>query len=90
MFTELAEKDLSRGEIFGVPAALIVLVIVFGAVLAATMPLVLSVISIVLALALTALIGQVFPVEHLRAQHPHHDGPRGGHRLHAVRHLPLP
>ena len=62
MFTELAEKDLSRGEIFGVPAALIVLVIVFGAVLAATMPLVLSVISIVLALALTALIGQVFPV----------------------------
>ena len=62
MFTELAEKDLSRGEIFGVPAALIVLVIVFGAVLAATMPLVLSVISIILALALTALIGQVFPV----------------------------
>jgi RND superfamily putative drug exporter len=62
MFTELAEKDLSRGEIFGVPAALIVLVIVFGAVLAATMPLVLSVISIVLALAVTALIGQVFPV----------------------------
>ena len=62
MFTQLAEKDLSRGEIFGVPAALIVLVIVFGAVLAATMPLALSVISIVLALALTALIGQVFPV----------------------------
>ena len=61
MFTELAEKDLSRGEIFGVPAALIVLVIVFGAVLAATMPLVLSVISIVLALALTALIGQIYP-----------------------------
>ena len=61
MFTELAEKDLARGEIFGVPAALIVLVIVFGAVLAATMPLVLSVISIVLALALTALIGQVYP-----------------------------
>jgi len=61
MFTELAESDLQRGEIFGVPAALIVLVIVFGAVLAATMPLVLSVISIVLALALTALIGQLYP-----------------------------
>ena len=61
MFTELAEKDLSRGEIFGVPAALIVLVVVFGAVLAATMPLLLSVISIVLAMALTALIGQIYP-----------------------------
>ena len=62
MFTKLAEKDLMRGEIFGIPAALIVLVIVFGAVLAATMPLVLSIISIVLALALTALIGQLYPM----------------------------
>ena len=62
MFTKLAEKDLQRGEIFGIPAALIVLLIVFGAVLAAFMPLVMSVISIGLALALTALIGQVYPM----------------------------
>ena len=62
MFTKLAEKDLQRGEILGVPAALIVLLIVFGAVLAACMPLLMSVISIVLALALTALIGQVYPM----------------------------
>ena len=58
----MAESDLERGEIFGVPAALIVLLIVFGAVLAAAMPLVLSVISIVLAVALTGLIGQVYPM----------------------------
>ena len=62
MFTKLAEKDLQRGEILGVPAALIVLLIVFGAVLAACMPLLLSIISIVLALAITALIGQVYPM----------------------------
>ena len=62
MFTKLAEKDLQRGEIFGIPAALIVLLIVFGAVLAAFMPLVMSIISIILALALTALIGQVYPM----------------------------
>ena len=62
MFTKLAEKDLSRGEVFGVPAALIVLLIVFGAVLAACMPLLMSVISIILALAVTALIGQVYPM----------------------------
>ena len=62
MFTKLAEKDLQRGEIFGVPAALIVLLLVFGAVLAACMPILLSIISIVLALALTALIGQVYPM----------------------------
>jgi RND superfamily putative drug exporter len=62
MFTSLAEKDLARGEILGVPAALIVLLIVFGAVLAACMPLLMSVVSIVLALALTALIGHVYPM----------------------------
>ena len=62
MFTKLAEKDLQRGEIFGVPAALIVLLLVFGAVLAACMPLLLSIISIILALAITALIGQVYPM----------------------------
>ena len=62
MFMSLAEKDLARGEILGVPAALIVLLVVFGAVLAACMPLLMSIISIVLALALTALIGQVYPM----------------------------
>ncbi|MGZ5398285.1 MAG: MMPL family transporter, partial [Mycobacterium sp.] len=62
MFAKLSQSDLERGEIFGVPAALIVLVFVFGAVLAACMPLVLSIISIILAVALTGLIGQVYPM----------------------------
>ena len=62
MANELAKSDLERAEIFGMPVALIVLLLVFGAVLAAFMPLVLSVISIVLAVALTGLIGQVYPM----------------------------
>ena len=62
LFTTLAHSDLERGEILGIPAALIVLVIVFGALLAAAMPLLLSVVSIVVAVALTALIGQIYPV----------------------------
>ena len=36
--------------------------IVFGALLPAAMPLLLSVVSIVVAVALTALIGQIYPV----------------------------
>jgi RND superfamily putative drug exporter len=62
MFTKVAKSDLERGEIFGIPAALVVLLVVFGALLAAGMPLVLSLISIVLAMALTALIGQIYPI----------------------------
>jgi putative drug exporter of the RND superfamily len=62
MFTRVAKSDLERGEMLGIPAALIVLVVVFGSLIAAGMPLVLSVISILLAVALTALIGQVYPM----------------------------
>ena len=62
MAMKLAESDLQQAEILGMPAALVVLAIVFGAVLAAFMPLGLSVVSIVLATALTALIGQLYPI----------------------------
>ena len=57
---ELAEQDLQQGERFGVPVALIVLLVLFGAVVATLIPLGLSLVSIVIALALVALIGQQF------------------------------
>lgn len=56
----LAESDLQRGEIIGIPIALVILMIVFGTVVAALVPLVLAAFAIVLALALTALFGQTF------------------------------
>ena len=62
MGNRLAESDMQKTEVFGVPVALIVLVAVFGALLAAFMPLMLSVVSIILALALTALLGQLYPM----------------------------
>lgn len=54
----VAEKDLQRGETFGVPIALVVLLLVFGAVVAAVIPLVLALLSIAIALGVTALLGQ--------------------------------
>ena len=60
-FGTLSEEDLQNGELFfGAPAALIVLLLVFGTVAAGVIPLVLAVLSIVVALALTALVGQAF------------------------------
>ena len=35
---ELAAGDLRRGELIGIPAALVILVIVFGAIVAAVVP----------------------------------------------------
>jgi uncharacterized membrane protein YdfJ with MMPL/SSD domain len=57
----LSQDDLRNGELFfGAPAALVILLLVFGAVLAGLIPLVLAILSIVVALALTAIVGQVF------------------------------
>src|SRR3990170_978831 len=59
-FQEVSESDLQTGEAFGIPIALVVLVIVFGAITAALLPLVLGIFSIVVAVGLTALLGQAF------------------------------
>ena len=55
---ELARHDLERGERFGVPVALIVLLVLFGAVVATMLPLGLAIVSILIALAAVAIIGQ--------------------------------
>jgi RND superfamily putative drug exporter len=58
-FTRLAAEDLIKGEGLGLLAALVVLVVVFGALVAAGVPLVLAVVSIFVAVGLTALLGRV-------------------------------
>jgi putative drug exporter of the RND superfamily len=58
---ELSQRDLEEGELrVGLPAALVVLVLVFGALVAASLPLMLAIVSIVVALGLTALVAQGF------------------------------
>ena len=59
---QLSASDLGRAEIFGMPAAMFILLIVFGAVVAAGMPLLLAGIAIILAFGLTALIGTEYNV----------------------------
>jgi RND superfamily putative drug exporter len=52
-------EDLKKGELFfGAPIALVILLLVFGSVVAALVPLVLSIVSIIVALALVALLAQ--------------------------------
>src|SRR5215216_4392210 len=60
-FQHLSEEDLQKGELqFGLPAALIVLLLVFGAVVAGLIPLILALIAIITALGLTSLVGIQF------------------------------
>jgi len=59
-FNAAAERDLQRSEYGPLPLALIILVLVFGAVVAAFVPVFLALFAIIVAVALTAVIGQAF------------------------------
>ncbi|MGH3143227.1 MAG: MMPL family transporter, partial [Gaiellales bacterium] len=60
-FAHLSQEDLETGELqFGLPAALIILLLVFGAVVAGLVPLALAMVAIITALGLTALVGIAF------------------------------
>ena len=57
-FSKIAEEDARKGEGIGMGVALIVLVVVFGAIVAALVPIAMAVAAIVLSLGLVSLIGQ--------------------------------
>ena len=58
----VAERDLARGEGIGISVALVVLALVFGAIAAAFLPIVLAIAAIIIALGATALLGQAFEI----------------------------
>jgi putative drug exporter of the RND superfamily len=60
-FGKQSQTDLEKGELaFGLPAALVVLVLVFGAVIAGLVPVLMAILSIIVALGLVALISLGF------------------------------
>ena len=60
-FSTLATSDLRHGELdFGLPIAIVVLLFVFGAVVAGLMPVLMALLSIVVGLGLATLIGEAF------------------------------
>src|SRR5207244_12368973 len=60
-FNDLSQHDLKSGELsIGLPAALVVLVLVFGAVVAGLVPLLMAIVAIVVALGLVAPLAEAF------------------------------
>jgi RND superfamily putative drug exporter len=57
-FERLAEEDLTTGESIGIGVALIILALVFGAVVAAVIPILLAIAAIFIAIGLTGVVGQ--------------------------------
>ena len=60
-FTTLSQHDLSNAELaFGLPAALVVLVLVFGSIVSGLVPVVLALLSILVGMGLVALLSLEF------------------------------
>jgi putative drug exporter of the RND superfamily len=60
-FNQLSQDDLKSGELeFGLPAAFIVLMLVFGAVVAGFVPLLLAMLSIIIGLGLVSVLAHAF------------------------------
>jgi putative drug exporter of the RND superfamily len=60
-FNELSERDLLNGELrFGLPAALIILLLVFGTVVAGLVPLLMALVAITTALGLVSVLTRLF------------------------------
>ena len=57
---EISKADAETGESIAIPIAMIILVLVFGALVAALMPVIIAAMSITIALGITALIGLVY------------------------------
>lgn len=55
---KLGEDSMATGETIGISAAIVILAIVFGAIAAAVLPIALGGVAIIVALGLTALVGQ--------------------------------
>ncbi len=60
-FSTLATSDLRRGELdFGLPISIVVLLLVFGAVVAGLMPMLMALLSIIVGLGIATLVSQEF------------------------------
>ena len=62
IYGKIAEEDLSKDLKIGLPVAAIVLIVVFGALVAAGLPILLGLVSIVVATGLTTLVANVMGV----------------------------
>ena len=85
-----SEKDLLLMESIAIPLSFIVLVWVFGGLLAAALPLAVGGFAILGSMAVLRAITLHHRRVDLRAEPDRRDGPGAGHRLHAADHQPIP
>jgi RND superfamily putative drug exporter len=62
VYGKIAQEDLSKDLTIGLPVAAVVLIFVFGALVAAAVPLLLGIVSIIVAMGLTAIAARIIEI----------------------------
>jgi RND superfamily putative drug exporter len=57
-FERISEEDLAKGEMIGLPVAILILIVLFGALVAAGLPVIVAFVSIFIAMGISALVGK--------------------------------
>ena len=57
-YNTISEEDLSKAEMYSLPLTILILIVVFGALVAVGVPLALAIVSIIVAIGLTAVLGR--------------------------------
>lgn len=90
VFGELVEDTFAKGELIGILTALVIMLAVFGAVVAALIPVLLAVVAVLTAVGIIAVITMIWELNEFTL-YRHHDGrPGRRHRLHALCRSALP
>lgn len=61
-FLDLARSDLGRAEIISLPITLVLLLVIFGGILAAGLPILLAILSVIVTLAVLAVLSRIMMV----------------------------
>ena len=83
-------RDSAQGEKRLLPLTLIILILAFGALVAALLPLVVGILAISISLAIIGVIARLTPMSVFRAQHDHDDRTGRRDRLFPAHRHPLP
>ena len=90
-FRVISEEDLAFGESIGITAAIIVLLIVFGAIVAGLLPLLMTVMfTLPITLGIVGMFGTLWDFSFFTPEPDHDDGHRRRGRLRLVHRLPIP
>ena len=90
LFGEMVEETFQKDELIGIATALVIMVVVFGAVVAALIPVLLAIVAVLTAVGIIAIMEHGLGAERVHRHRDHNGRSRRRHRLLTIDRAALP